>query len=266
MRDRQGVPPAPAAEGIIAGEPATHWIYWAQWIAMATMVADHLAVYLLPDAALSPWVSASVGRIAYPVFAGIMAFHLLHHTRSLKRYIKRVFVIGVIAQVVYLAFPTYPVYAYLNICFTLALGLMVYGWAGGVRYRWRYGQVSVERATVEAMVLVPLILMASLFVEFGPVGVLLVPTLALAFRHLRPGEPRMVVAATAGGLFAVAAMLNAGALATGVTLLTTAVLILLAGHATRAPRWVVPPFVWRAWYPFHFVVLLALLTIKNGLR
>lgn len=244
--------------------PHSEWIGWAQWIAMLTMLADHSAAFLFPDAAIAPWVRDSIGRIAFPVFAGIMAWHALYHTRSMKRYMMRVLMIGAIAQVAYMALPGYRSLALLNICFTLALGMMVYGWIGGLWSRWWRGGVSPLQAYFE-MVFFPLVLfLASFFVDYGIAGVLLVPALALS-TWCWQSRRWLLLAVAALGLTPVAIGLNLsnGGLAVVVTLVSIVGLLLLPGQVRGTPPIRVPHWLWRAWYPGHLALIVILVGVGS---
>ena len=79
--------------------PSSHWTGWGQWIALVTMTLDHLARYLATDAWHLGWVDSSVGRIAFPLFAGMVAWHGLFNTRDPLRYARRVMIIGLLARI-----------------------------------------------------------------------------------------------------------------------------------------------------------------------
>src|SRR5690606_33664629 len=69
-----------------------------QYLAMLTMLIDHIGVVFFPDDPL--W--RIIGRIAFPIYAyGIVMG--LAHTRSRKRYATRLAVIGAAAQLPYMA-------------------------------------------------------------------------------------------------------------------------------------------------------------------
>lgn len=248
------------------------WVAWGQWLAIATMSADHIAAYLYPDAALSVWVSSSVGRIAFPLFASMMAWHVVHHTRSLRRYVWRVLALGCISQVFYMSFAAYPVYAYLNVCFTLALGLML---CGCVEFHKHARTLSAGPRRLLAFCQLAALLLgilgASMFVEFGLIGVFVIPTLVTFFRESseRPGIPVKVLAASIllGGLLN-ASLINMDAplvgqwpaiFGAGITVTTVIVILLAAGGVRSSPSIEIPRWLWRAWYPAHFA-LMRLLT------
>ncbi|MCZ8519805.1 MULTISPECIES: TraX family protein [Paenibacillus] len=68
-----------------------------QWIAMITMLIDHIGIVFFKGEQVWRWI----GRLAFPLYAyGIVAGY--RHTRSLPRYAKRLAVTAALAQVPYL--------------------------------------------------------------------------------------------------------------------------------------------------------------------
>jgi len=81
------------------------------------MLVDHIGVIFFPEQIT--W--RLIGRLAFPLFAWAIANGSLH-TRSAYRYLGRLFFFGIIIQIPYtLYFNSW----YLNIFFTLCLGLLV---------------------------------------------------------------------------------------------------------------------------------------------
>ncbi|WP_239452548.1 TraX family protein [Halomonas sp. S2151] len=128
--------------------PSSHWTGWGQWIALVTMTLDHLARYLATDAWHLGWVDSSVGRIAFPLFAGMVAWHGLFNTRDPLRYARRVMIIGLLAQLPYQLMPREALFQ-LNICFTLALGLMAGHWLEQLTRRQEAGELGHVRLALE---------------------------------------------------------------------------------------------------------------------
>ena len=75
-------PQASAAEVF---RPSSHWTAWGQWLALFTMTVDHLTRYVLPGDWDLSWAGSSIGRIAFPLFAAMVAWHGLFNTRNKKR-------------------------------------------------------------------------------------------------------------------------------------------------------------------------------------
>ena len=103
--------------------PVSHWTGWAQWLALATMTLDHLVRYVFPATWELGWAGSSLGRIAFPLFAAMVAWHGLFNTRNPLRYARRILIIGLAAQLPYMLMPRASDAFLLNVCFTLALGL-----------------------------------------------------------------------------------------------------------------------------------------------
>jgi len=96
--------------------------YKLKWIAIIGMILNHVAIALrevVPFGLQFPLYA--VGGLTFP----IMAFFVVEgyrHTSNLKRYMLRIFIFGLIAQIPYmLAFRAFA----LNIMFTIFLGLLV---------------------------------------------------------------------------------------------------------------------------------------------
>ena len=89
--------------------------------AMATMLIDHIGLMFFPEM----MIFRTIGRMAFPIFAYFIACGY-DYTSSLKHYIKRLLIVGLITQVPYsflnTAFEFTPLH--FNILFTLILGLL----------------------------------------------------------------------------------------------------------------------------------------------
>lgn len=101
-----------------------------KWGAVGLMVFDHLAAVFAPGE-----ISLRLpGRVAFPVFAALMALHLWRGYPP-ERYVARLFPFALLAQGGYAAaFGTSPIWP-LNVLFTLlAAALMARGslWIGGI--------------------------------------------------------------------------------------------------------------------------------------
>lgn len=90
-------------------------------IAMATMVVDHVGVFLLPDV----FFLRIIGRLSFILFAWLIA-NGARHTSNIYAYLKRLFFLALISQIpFFLLFREIaPGSLELNILFTLSLGLL----------------------------------------------------------------------------------------------------------------------------------------------
>jgi len=137
--------------------------YQLKWIAIVAMVLNHIVIAWWAIVPLSlAFPMYAVGGLTFP----IMAFFVVEgykHTSSLKRYVGRILVVGLIALPFHfltlgLAFaPT------LNIMFTIALSLGVLAMYDKIQRRWLFW-------TIFVLVIVPI----SLFFEWSLSGILLV--------------------------------------------------------------------------------------------
>ncbi|MDX1298774.1 MAG: TraX family protein, partial [Pseudomonas sp.] len=126
-----------SAEAAYDARPSSHWTAWGQWLALFTMTVDHLTRYVLPGDWDLSWAGSSIGRIAFPLFAAMVAWHGLFNTRNPLRYSRRILVIGLVAQLPYMLMPRASDDFILNVCFTLACGLAL---GALVRQGWQHYQ------------------------------------------------------------------------------------------------------------------------------
>ncbi|MGB8712398.1 MAG: TraX family protein [Onishia taeanensis] len=263
----------------------SHWTGWGQWLALITMTVDHITRYLLPDSWDAGWASSSIGRIAFPLFSAMVAWHGLFNTRSPLRYAKRILIIGLIAQLPYMTMPRDGFQ--LNICFTLAAGL-----AAGILlrdlvfrdrsfYRGAFPHHPHHDRPLDqprkasaptALAILSLVLLGlawwvlGSWVEYGHLGLAMIPLYMLAFAGLgEHGAGRLTgltAAASALPVLLNAGLMNSSDMAKGFTVATSLTLVLLAAGAWRwVPRVIysMPRRLWLAWYPGHFAVIALLL-------
>lgn len=250
-----------------AGKPVSAWTGWAQWIALATMLVDHLVRFVFQDPGLQ-WLSSTIGRVALPVFAGMVAWHALFNTRDPYRYARRVLLIGIIAQPAYMLMPRPDEAFILNVCFTLAAGLAAGIW---IRQLWDVLQDSptgiafVRLGTALAGIGVAWLSLGD-WLEYGHEGLLVVPLFMLAIAVLqRSGrEPVDVVGAVTASLplLVVAGSMNVSVEAKLFTVGSCLVILAFAaGLAQRIPGvpLLMPRRLWLSWYPGHFLVIALVL-------
>ena len=105
-----------------------------KWIALLSMLIDHTAVALYYYSAVNGfplftqnayYALRLVGRLAFPIFAFLLA-EGYYHTRSVKKYLLRLFVFGLVSEVPFdLALRmSWIDWSYQNVYFTLFLGLL----------------------------------------------------------------------------------------------------------------------------------------------
>lgn len=206
-----------------------------KWIAVLTMTVDHVGSMLVPDHQ-TPF--RLVGRVAFPVFAFLIAHNFTFSTRSPKQYMFRIGAFALLSQPIYIvARGTYQ----LNILFTFLLGLLFLT-------MWRCVEDEHPlHAFVARAFFLTLLLLLGLAVEYWPPGVLIVPVLCV---WLKRGG--LAWATVAAALFVLA---NAGTwmgtMAAG-ALFLPALAAQWQGTLRRSNRW-----FFYAYYPVHLVILVA---------
>lgn len=98
---------------------STSAIELLKWVAIFSMVVDHIHSVVLLDGTAYEWMTY-IGRVSFPLFAFIVAYHMLHHVKSKRKYILQLLSLGVVSQPIFAM--ALPDVEYLNILFTLSLG------------------------------------------------------------------------------------------------------------------------------------------------
>lgn len=250
--------------------PSSHWTAWGQWLALVTMTIDHLVRYVAPGDWDLHWAGSSIGRIAFPLFAAMVAWHGFFNTRNPLRYARRVMIIGIAAQVPYMMMPRASDAFILNVCFTLASGLVI---GALVRQGWQHYQrqtLAFGWLLLGAAALVTAWYLLGFWVEYGHNGLLLIPLFMFAMCALSETRDALVSRIWAGlsafPLLWIAGQMNASDMAKSFTVGTcVVVLILAAGASQRVPPVFkpMPRKMWLAWYPAHFAVI-ALWVVLSG--
>lgn len=264
--------PAPAMAMPDATRPSSRWTGWGQWLALITMTTDHLTRYVFPASWGLDWAGGSIGRIAFPLFAAMVAWHGLFNTRNPLRYARRILVIGLIAQFPYMLMPRLSDAVILNVCFTLAAGLAWGAWLRSLLERHQQRELnSAWLALGVAASLVVWYLLGD-WVEYSHNGLLLTPLFMLAMYQLnRAGQTLpecMLAVAFALPVLIVAGQMNATDMAKSFTVGTCLVVLLMAAGAARhVPQlgMAMPRRLWLAWYPGHFALIALWLWLSGGL-
>lgn len=138
-----------------------------KWLAMALMLLDHANRTLW---SFQPW-AFSLGRIAFPLFAFLIAYNLTVRGVKPGRYVLPLLGFGVISQLpamLALGRDVLP----LNIFFTLALGVSFLPLRAWLAQHLPQGRIWQFLSWLAALYLVMLF---GIVVEYGPLGVLLIP-------------------------------------------------------------------------------------------
>lgn len=93
-----------------------------KWIAVLTMVVDHVGAILFPD---QIWMRV-IGRVAFPIYAYCLA-EGFRYTSDYRRYLGRLALFAILSEIPFdLAFYGVPFsFAHQNVFFTLTLGLIL---------------------------------------------------------------------------------------------------------------------------------------------
>lgn len=204
-----------------------------QWLAMITMLVDHVGIVFYPDNII--W--RIIGRVAFPLYAyGIVTG--LNLTQDRRRYVRRLAVIGAAAQIPYmLALNSVQI----NVIGTFLVVIATLWLAD--RYKSKLGQGLILLLAAVVLDLLPF--------DYGSYALMLI----LIYRHLE--GKRMVAAHAAlnvaywiyaGWMVQLASIISTVAIASNTQLLR---------RIKRPPRW-----LWLSYYPAHlttlFVINLAL--------
>lgn len=198
-----------------------------QWIAMLTMLIDHIGVVFFPE---QIWLRI-IGRIAFPIYAYLVVVGY-QRTRSYRNYIIRVALLALIAQPAYQwAFDT----THLNIIVTLFVGLVLF----------KLLDYTAKHRIVQILLVLGTVAAADYFsFDYGAYGILLM----LLFRYIRKEK-----------LFLYHALLElVFLLVWGIqffSLIVTYMISYQANILTKADAVKVPRWLWRSFYPLHLFTL-----------
>lgn len=225
------------------------------------MTVDHIVRFLIPESWDADWASSSIGRIAFPLFSAMVAWHGLFNTHDAIGYTRRILIIGIIAQLPYLFLPRIDLQ--LNICFTLALGLC-----------WGTCLLDLARHSDRHFLKKLLVFTVTLFgwyhigpwVEYGHTGLLMIPIYMFALQLLNRKSDKLIDHIAAGfvplPLLINAGLLNNTDMARFFTVMTCLVVLLIGvGVAEKVPRisWRMPRVIWLTWYPAHLAIIVLVL-------
>jgi hypothetical protein len=153
----------------------------AKWVAIVTMAIDHYGKIVDDSVFLE---THTIGRISFPLFAAIVGIRLTMRPERDARYLRYLVPWAIVSQ---------PAFVLAgrdwydgNIFFTLALGVLA-------TLLWRKRSAMSELSLTAALAAIAA---ASIFVEFGPLGVAMIP--AMAWLVARGGHAGLVAAGPLG--------------------------------------------------------------------
>ena len=139
-----------------------------KWIAMASMLVDHIGAVLVPESSALYTFMRLVGRLAFPLYCFLIA-EGFHYTRNAYRYGAGMILFALISEVPFDLAIFGRIWApeYQNVFFTLAIGIFA------VLY---YDKLTAQGRPALAVgaVLLALFLAYFLSCDYGPEGVLLI--------------------------------------------------------------------------------------------
>lgn len=205
-----------------------------QWIAIITMLIDHIGIVWFPDEPI--W--RIIGRLAFPIYTFYVAVGMTR-TRSRRMYMQRLAVLAVISQVPFsLLFHTWTI----NVIgtFLVAVGA-IYLMERTPSHPLRFVWIAAAAVLLEAAAF-----------DYGAYGLLLLLLYRFTEKHT------MWIGHL--GLNAVYALLFSAPLQL-FSLIPTLTFAFSPGSVSYdTPRW-----VWRSFYPAHLAVLLGLSWLMTAL-
>ncbi|SDJ92258.1 TraX protein [Paenibacillus sp. OK060] len=198
-----------------------------QWIAMITMLIDHIGAVFYPQVG----ELRIIGRIAFPIYA-FAVYIGYKHTRNVQKYIWRLFWIAVISQLPFMvAFNHFS----LNVVWTLWSALLVL--------------LVLDKLPVRLLG-IPIVIVAGLVMEmthmdYGMYGLLLV----LLFRYFQ-GRVLVMAHLLLNVLYI---YLHSSSIQMYSVIATAGIAMAQyynAGFRLKGPRW-----IWRYFYPAHLAVI-----------
>lgn len=204
-------------------------VFTLKWIAIITMVVDHVGMLFFPD---HPWPRC-VGRLAFPIFCFLLV-EGFYHTRNVRKYALRLGLFALISEVPFnLVISGKPLYlGAQNIFFTLLFGLMMMFFMDRESVPWKkmlYAAVFSLAAQV-------------LHLDYGAAGVVMI----LCFYYLRGDFPVMA------GFVAVLNVLNGSIQAFGA-------LSLIPVYFYNGEKGPSMKYFFYAFYPLHLLILYGIL-------
>ena len=145
-----------------------------KWIAVLTMVIDHVGAILFPD---QIWMRV-IGRVAFPIYAYCLA-EGFRYTSDYRRYLGRLALFAILSEIPFdLAFYGVPFsFAHQNVFFTLTLGLILL---------WVLGRCREQLLLCAGAFAVLCFLAQALHMDYGAGGLLMVFAFYLAQQGTSP--------------------------------------------------------------------------------
>jgi hypothetical protein len=202
-----------------------------QILAMLSMTSDHFGRMFVPHDPLWQFI----GRLAFPIYTYLLVIGY-QRTRDVRRYFLRLLLIGVLAQIPYMM-AIRP--DHVNVIGTLILGLLVL-----------FALDRLKSVTLKILLVSAAMLLLEVFrFDYGFYGILLLLIYRYTSRHVMV-TLHLVLNIAAVFINGPAWILQMGSLAS----------TLLIAYFPSIVKWIdrirIPKWMWRSFYPAHFVALL----------
>lgn len=237
------------------------WTNTAQWLAMLAMLIDHAVKFMPGTPSEAMILSSTVGRLAFPLFAVLIAYNVLYRTRDAGQMIQRLLVLALLSQLPFWLMLGHGFILYLNAIFTLL---------GGALFLAAMTSFSGNRLQAKVFFTIGVIflILAGPFVDYQRTGILTVPVIGciLFYYHglMDAGEkgmwkPAALLILSWVALLVVSAMNPQPQMVWAAPAVVAAVLLIdtvarLFDSARFKPIRVYPP-VWRLFYPVHMLII-----------
>jgi hypothetical protein len=225
-----------------------------KWIAVISMLIDHIGVALVPSGTPAYFVCRAIGRLAFPLFAYLIAEGYFY-TKNYKRYIVRLLIFAAVSELPYdlLRSGSFPAWSGQNVLWTFAIALTAL-------YIFDRFAVSDNRLPALMTLLTAAFAAQLLNTDYGAYGILLV----FVF-YFHRGRPRDMVMWYSIIVVVYAALLAIGqlpynnnvilAMLNGLALFSLIPIILYTRKRKKgynAPFW---KYIFYIFYPAHMLVL-----------
>lgn len=231
------------------------WLNLMQWLAVITMTIDHIAKCIGFGVA-SPWISDSIGRLAFPLFAAICILHMMH-IDNFRSYCLKLLKLAFISQIPYMIIFSQSGYTFnlldmeWNTILILLIGVMV---LGGIHYK------------MPVCVMLGIMPMVILDISYDGTGLAVMGTAYLIFKQSSGQGNAFVnlsIVAMATMFTSIISGLHVHLISPWVSslfvLIAFAIIIMtvqlrLYGYQLSIPR--MPQKLWHYFYPVHLAILV----------
>ncbi len=223
-----------------------------KWIALITMTIDHVGYFLLDHEGAIYLLSRSIGRIAFPIFAFLIAEGFMH-TRNFWNYLKRILIVGFIFECALIG-------AYFITGHNLSMIPLGSENAGQINIMWTLangliGLYIIKKAHVKYQWLILPVVFVSLFLSYSFYGLGLI----MIFGLLKDNQAKLAAMISLTALYSTLPFLTGeigfsfGSIIQILALLSLPIIFLYNGKKGKDNPW-----FFYLYYPLHLIVLIAI--------